>query len=398
LLGILHRTIFLELAKVFVFSLVGITGIIVLAAIVVEASQHGLGPGQILEAIPLIVPSMLPFIVPPTTLFTTCVVFGRLSHDNEITAIKAAGVNVLFVIWPAVLLGVVMSTATLSLFLHLIPHTHLLLRTAISNDVEEFLYAMLRREHEIKGRPEMKLDYEMYCSDVQGRIIKNALFRRKDQKGNYAFIAKAREAELHVDAKNNAVIVRLRNCDIQDENGRNRGNFAENVVTVPMPEVDRRVPRSGDMEWQELRQASDGLHEDINKKQAEIALAITQRSMHDAPPTLAKHYEDLMAQLRSLQLRLNAYRTELYLRPALSFGCLFFVLVGCPVGIWLSRSDYLSSFISCFLPIVFIYYPLQLCSTNLSKDGKVTPVLALWLANAVVGVLALGLYRRLLKN
>ena len=57
--GILHRTIFWELVKVFVLSLIGITGIIVLAAIVVEASQRGLGPGQILAAIPLLVPSMM---------------------------------------------------------------------------------------------------------------------------------------------------------------------------------------------------------------------------------------------------------------------------------------------------------------------------------------------------
>lgn len=86
------------------------------------------------------------------------------------------------------------------------------------------------------------------------------------------------------------------------------------------------------------------------------------------------------------------------MRPALSFGCLFFVLVGCPVGIWFSRSDYLSAFITCFLPIVFLYYPLQLCSTNLAKDGKLQPTIALWLANAAIGLIALGLFRRLLKN
>ena len=82
MVGILRRTIFLELAKVFAFSLVGITGIIVLAAIVVEASQHGLSPTQILEAIPLLIPSTLPYTIPATTLFATCVVYGRLSADR----------------------------------------------------------------------------------------------------------------------------------------------------------------------------------------------------------------------------------------------------------------------------------------------------------------------------
>ena len=66
---------------------------------------------------------------------------------------------------------------------------------------------------------------------------------------------------------------------------------------------------------------------------------------------------------------------EVQMRPALSFGCLCFVLIGCPVGIWFSRSDYLSAFITCFLPIVFIYYPLMLCGTNYAKQGKLIPTL-----------------------
>ena len=86
------------------------------------------------------------------------------------------------------------------------------------------------------------------------------------------------------------------------------------------------------------------------------------------------------------------------MRPALSFGCLFFVLVGCPVGVWFSRGDYLSAFITCFMPIVFIYYPIELCCTNFSKDGKVHPMIALWAANAALGVMALFLFRKLVKN
>src|SRR5437016_1778097 len=119
--GILSRAIFFELAKVFLMALVAITGIIVLAAVVVEASQRGLGPTQILAAIPLLVPSMMPFIIPPTTLFASCVVYGRLSHDNEIIALKAAGINVMHVVWPGASLGLAMSLITFGLYYYLIP-------------------------------------------------------------------------------------------------------------------------------------------------------------------------------------------------------------------------------------------------------------------------------------
>jgi lipopolysaccharide export system permease protein len=74
------------------------------------------------------------------------------------------------------------------------------------------------------------------------------------------------------------------------------------------------------------------------------------------------------------------------------------VLVGCPVGIWFGRRDYLSSFITCFLPIVLVYYPLMLCGMNMAKSGRFAPWLAVWPANIVLAGAALMLYRRLLRN
>jgi len=62
---ILFRMILWELCKVFVIALVGITGILLLAGIIAEASQQGLGPTQILAAIPLLIPSTLRTPSPP---------------------------------------------------------------------------------------------------------------------------------------------------------------------------------------------------------------------------------------------------------------------------------------------------------------------------------------------
>src|SRR5437588_7283236 len=116
-----------ELVKVFVMSLIGITGILLMAGIVAEASQQGLSPTQILRAIPLLIPSTLPYTIPATTLFATCVVYGRMAADNEILAIKAAGVNLTRVVSPGIILGLSMSGVTLGLYYHIIPHSHHLL-------------------------------------------------------------------------------------------------------------------------------------------------------------------------------------------------------------------------------------------------------------------------------
>src|SRR5437764_6143529 len=144
--SILHRMIFWELARVFFLALVALTGMLVLGGVVAEATQRGLRPMQLLMAIPLLVPSTLPYTLPATTLFATCVVYGRLAHDNEILALKAAGVHLWHVVWPAVFLGLTTSAVTFALSLDLIPTTHHILRTMFISNVEDFLYSTLKRE------------------------------------------------------------------------------------------------------------------------------------------------------------------------------------------------------------------------------------------------------------
>src|SRR6266542_6990354 len=105
--------ILIDLCKIFTLSLIGLTGLILLAGIISEAMKNGLGPVQILTAVPLLLPSLLPYTVPATTLFATSIVYGRLSADNEILALKAAGTHVLHVVWPAMFLGLAASLATM---------------------------------------------------------------------------------------------------------------------------------------------------------------------------------------------------------------------------------------------------------------------------------------------
>ena len=75
-----------------------------------------------------------------------------------------------------------------------------------------------------------------------------------------------------------------------------------------------------------------------------------------------------------------------------------FVMIGAPIGIWFSRADYLSAFITCFLPTVFVYYPLLLAGSGMGKDGKLPLGLGCWIANIVIGVAAVVLNARLLRR
>jgi lipopolysaccharide export system permease protein len=368
----------------------------VLGGVLAEATQRGLGPIQLLIAIPLLIPSTLPYTLPTTTLFATCVVYGRLAHDNEILALKAAGIHLWHVIWPAMLLGLLTSGLTFYLSLDLIPTTHHELRTRFVRDVEEFLYNMLKREGCIRHS---KINYTIYVQRVQGRKLLEALFMRRDPKDqHYDIIAWAREAELVVDLVKKQIVVHMRHCYISSDNGEDGAYVDERDWEMELPpditEANKKQSARA-MTWSEIVGEIDNKN---RLKEKFIDDITAHEGALQAPTHFPDHVKNLKYQMRHNETELRFLITELHMRPALALGCLCFVLVGCPVGIWFSRSDYLSAFITCFLPIVVIYYPLILCGINLAKLGKINPWLGLWSADVLMAIVAVGLFRKLLRN
>jgi lipopolysaccharide export system permease protein len=392
---ILQRAILWELARVFALSLLGITGILVFGGVMAEASRQGLNPLQTLAAIPLLIPSTLPFTIPATTLFATCLVYGRLTHDNEITALKSAGVNILRIVGPGIFLGLAMSLVTLGLYYRIIPYSTYLLRARALSDIEEYLYTLLKRDRCIV---EHRLKYAMWVRHVQGTHLQDALFKRRDEKGHYDVYTFAHDAELHVDLKNHQIIVTMRHGYVLAEGGTQL-RFEKKNWPVPLPDDligDLKI-RPQTLSWQQILQRRREIDAKKEAKTAEIALQALQGTL-TASPDLPKHIANLMAEKHKLELEMYGLNTELSLRPALCFSCLGFVLVGCPIGIWFGRSDYLSAFVTSFLPTVFTYYPLYLCGANLAKQGRIPAPLGVWAANAFMAVVALAMFKRLMRN
>jgi lipopolysaccharide export system permease protein len=86
----------------------------------------------------------------------------------------------------------------------------------------------------------------------------------------------------------------------------------------------------------------------------------------------------------------NEFETEWHLRISMAFGSLLFVVLGAPVGIMFAKRDFLSAFITCFVPIITMYYPLMLFGVNMSKEGMLGPLASLWIGNGIlVGLAAL---------
>jgi lipopolysaccharide export system permease protein len=394
--GILFRMMLWELCKVFVMALIAITGILLMAGLIAEATQQGLGPSQILTAIPLLIPSTLPYTIPATTLFAACVTYGRLSADNEILAIKAAGVNLAHVVKPGIVLGLAMSLATMALYYHVIPYTHYLLRAMVLNDAEELLYSLLRRHGQIAHS---QLPYAMYVKGVEGKKLLSPVIKRRNAKGEIDFVAHAREADLQVDMLKGQLIIRMY-VGVTLGAGGATSNFNSTKFEINLPDnfLKDSIVRARDLTWVQLDERRAELLQEIEETEQEIVEKTPFIGHPNAPPDLPLNVAQLRVKQKMARQQIQYVYVEKLMRPALSLGCLCFILVGCPIGIWFSRGDYLSAFITCFLPIVIVYYPLMLCDTNLAKEARLNEVALVFGADAIVGMIGLGLFRRLLRN
>ena len=404
-MNILHRMILRELTKVFLLSLVSLTGLFLLAGLVHEASQRGLSPAQILAAIPLLIPTTLPYTIPATTLFATCVVYGRLAHDNEYTAVKAAGVNPLALLRPALALGLGTSSLTLTLYYDLIPRTQQMMKAAFLSNSEEVMYGLLKRERRLRF-PDVP--FVMFVREVQGRRLIDVIFKRRADMQRpwlgYDLVVRAREAKLRIDQAAGVGYIDMDRFVVYGERSETDGEFRHQSFQFPLPEAltgKEARARPSALTWEEMR----ARREELRHREAELAAELEAARRELAAARTGPQHEDrklhafhIENQLKDTQRNLRALETEMQMRPALAFGCLCFVLIGCPVGIRLSRADYLSAFVSCFLQVVCLYYPLVLCGGNLAREGTLPVVPAVWAADAVLVLAAAVLTWRLMRH
>lgn len=408
-LGILHRMIFWELVRVFLLALTGLTGLVLIAGLIQQASQLGLSPSQVLAVIPLLIPSTLPYTIPATTLFASCVVYGRLANDNEAVAMKAAGIDLLTILRPAILLGVLTTAVTASLYYSVIPRTQQMLQEQVLQDPEEVLYNWLRRERCFKLH---NFPYVITVSDIQGRRLIDVVVKQREKirtgEGNevwfgYDFIARASEARLIVDREKNTLKIDSDKWTMVSKTaaGVSTGNAPPEV---PLPEMfsDKQIKaRAISLEWDELPiriqelEAKKAELEQRREENRQLAEQTRDPYLRQSAIIQEPHFK---AQIEDMNRQIRTVMFEQNMRPALAVGCLCFALIGCPVGIWANRADYLSTFVIGFLPTVIVYYPLLLAGGGLGREGRVPISVGVWAADGIAGIAALVLTYLLIRR
>ncbi len=389
----LQRYILIELLRVFAFVLSALTVLLVFVGVFQQVSESGLGPAQILPILPYVVPSLLPFTIPATLLLTVCVVYGRLAGDNEITAAKAAGINVLSLFWPSFFLGAVLSVGSLMLTDQVIPWSVGNIQRIVTLAMENIFLDRLRTHNQMS---DPQHGFTVTVIGVQGKKLIMPYFRYAPS-GHEEVTVQAREATLEFDVENQQVILHLVDGHI-DIPGERRARFDKLDKPFPLSQKNRE-PKARHINIRELRKKLDTIarrqHEIIGRRDIEAALTLAMGDFDRFSQPDFTSYETLLANDISDSVKL---RTEMHGRFALSCSCFFFVLLGCPYSILQARRQFLTSFFMVFVPILLIYYPVILLMMNLSKTGTVNPAWAMWAGNAILLAAACVTLRRAMQH
>lgn len=396
-MSLLQRYVLGELLKVFGFALSALTILLMFIGVIGEALKKGLGPVQVFQILPYVVPSLLPFTVPATLLLTVCVVYGRLSADQELTAVKAAGINVLSMIWPSIFLGGILSVCTLILTDQFIPWARGNIQKTITAAMEDIFLDMLRTKGNID---DLSKGYSITVMGVEGKHLIRPTFRYIPAGRNSVTIT-ADKALLSFDLENQEIVFETWNGHIQLSGGKFSASYPRkhDIQRIPLlSEKNERVPR--EMTVENIRKEMSAVSRELSlmeqRRLIDTALSLTHGDFDRLYGPEFSHYR---AMLQSSSDRMSRLNTEIHSRYALSCSCLFFVFLGSPFSILQGKKQFLTTFFLCFLPILLLYYPLVLLCINLAKTNSgFNPLWTMWTGNLLL--LACGLYvlRRLIRN
>jgi lipopolysaccharide export system permease protein len=358
---LLHRYILREIVTPFGLGLLVFTFVLLIARLVklIElVVNRGLPTTDILRLLGYIVPAFLEFTVPTAMLLSILVAFGRLSADSEIVAIRSSGLSLYQLVPPVATFALVVALATSWLTFVASPWGNRSLKTALFD---------IARTHASAG-----LQPRVFNDEFPGIVI-------------YAERIDATTDRLH------HVLI----SDARDPNETNTV-FAREGIMIPDPTGMTLTLRL-------LHGASQGVEEDgkvayrtefdsydVSLDLQEALAGVQQQEREPKEfdfPTLRQMIDD-PATPDALQLR---SRVEYQRRLAIPSGCFILALIAMPLGIQPTRAVRSWGFVMS-LVVIFAYFILLSTGQGLAEEGLVPPVVGLWLANAVLGLLGVYLF------
>lgn len=390
--SLLQRHILSEVLKVFVFVLVCTTVLLVFVGLFQQATEAGLQPLRALRILPYVVTMMLPFTIPAALLLTVSVVYGRITGDQELTAAKAAGVHPVSLMWPALGLGACLSVGSLLLTDQVIPWSVNQIEQHVLAWMEDIFLEKLRTEHRFADSRHGLL---VSVTGVDGKKLLRPTIQYS--KGGKTYTIQCEMAQIELDVVNRQALLTGWNSYVEVP-GKPPNKIAGPFGPFPLKwDAEEREIKPRHLPVlqidREITQMDRAVQLQRQCEALRAAFALTIADFPDLVRSRVSHPDESGGNRN----RLLKLKTEVHSRYALACSCFFFALLGTPFSMRFGKSQYLTNFLLCFVPIVCGYYPLMLGLMTQAKKGYIPTDWPLWTANALLGLAAMLILRRVIR-
>jgi lipopolysaccharide export system permease protein len=301
-----------------------------------------------------ILPVTLIYTIPWAFLSAVLLVFGRLSGDSELIAFRGAGVSLVRLAAPVIVLGLLFSAVCLWLNLHVAPVAKDRVRNLVTETIIKDPRALLSSGVDQTRIPNLRV----YSERQEGDVFHNFhIFVMDDGDPG----ADPGGAYIHADTAETVVDEERRQIRL-----RLTGAYSDGKT----PDGEEFTVLSRDLEWMVI----DYSEERKKTKASSMTNSEIDRYLEDNP--------QLPHVVRA------GFRSEQNERYSSSFACLAFGLIGVPLGIKARRRD-TSSGLVLSLGVGAAYF----IATSMIEAGERTQWL-LWLPNLASVILAAALFRR----
>ncbi|TWT98494.1 LptF/LptG family permease [Stieleria varia] len=392
MLTTIQRRVLRDISLMFIVSLFVITLMVMFIGVAREAFNQGLGVIGVMQLIPFALPDALSLAVPGTALFSVCVVYGRMSANNEFTTMQSVGISPIPTMWPAIALTTMLSVLTVGLINVAFTWGFYGVQNVVMSSVERVAYGVLQREHYFQQGP-----LSLRVREVNGEDLLEPVIHFRRSKNELVTIT-ASKAVLTYEEDEQAIKLCLTNGAAKVGNVASFHFPDTYVQRIPLksgPALDLLTENPSHMPMSDLPAASVSQAADIQRRESEIAVQVGFSLLSSRNDALAgAELQSRAAGLDASEKRLHRLNAEMHRRWASGFTCLAMSMIGIPLAIRLRTADTMTAFGIVFLPTLLVYYPLFALTVDMAKDGRIIAQ-GVWIANLVFIATSIVMIRNL---
>lgn len=363
---ILRQTLVTLIMTVTVFTVV-----LLLAGVVRQLSDllihRQIGWWVMGQFVALAVPGLLSYTLPMAMLATALLVFGRLSADHELTAMRASGIGLWPIAAPVVAVGLGLTAICFFLNAFVAPQCRYMMRTLL-------LRTGIERPMDLLEEGRYQRDFPGYVIYVGRKLpdsLANVVVYSLDDKGRVVSNLRAARATVQVQRETNRLILNLEQV---------RGDLRD-----PQDPTNLRKIRAG------TSAQRYPLELDLSRilRKARATRKLTDYTL----PELRLE----IAQLMQRGIFPVAALLEGHQRVSLAVACMAFTLIGIPLGIKANRRE-TSVGIALSLALAMLFYFVIITANAVKDRPALYPDAMVWAPNFIFELVGFGLLWRINRS